>query len=248
MSAPVLSIVIPAYNEAERLPTTLSRLGSFLAGEEYSAEIVVVDDGSRDRTAAVVREAAAGDPAVRLLAAPHRGKGAAVRRGMLAAHGSIRVMCDADLSMPAGELPKLLAAVARGADVALATREGAGARRIGEPYLRHWMGRGFNTLVRLLAVPGLQDTQCGFKAFTAASAEALFARATIDGFGFDVEVLYVARKRRQRIAEVPIVWYYQSSSRVSPVRDTLRMVRDVLRVRWNDWRGYYDERVLSTEY
>jgi dolichyl-phosphate beta-glucosyltransferase len=239
MAAPFLSIVIPAYNEAERLPATLAQLGAFLHNEDYTAEILVVDDGSVDGTAAVVQRAAAANPAIRLIAAPHRGKGAAVRRGMLAAAGQVRLMCDADLSMPAAELPKLLAALAAGADVALATREGAGARRIGEPFLRHLMGRVFNLLVRALAVPGLQDTQCGFKAFTATSAELLFSRATVDGFGFDVEILYLARKHGQRLAEVPIAWYYQPSSRVSPWRDTIRMVRDVLRVRWNDWRGRY---------
>jgi glycosyltransferase involved in cell wall biosynthesis len=238
MPDPFLSIVIPAYNEAERLPATLEQLAGFLRGEEYPAEIVVVDDGSGDGTLAVAR-AAAGEPPVRAIAAPHRGKGSAVRIGMLAATGQARLMCDADLSMPAHEIPKLLAVLGRDADVVLATREGAGARRVGEPYLRHAMGRVFNLLVRLLAVPGLHDTQCGFKAFTAASAEALFRRSTIDGFGFDVEILYLARRRGLRLAEVPIAWYYQPSSRVSPLRDTIRMVRDVLRVRWNDWRGRY---------
>ncbi len=240
MPAPFVSLVIPAYNEAERLPTTLAQLGRFLQGEAYQAEIVVVDDGSTDATATVVERAAAANPGVRLLRAPHRGKGAAVRRGMLEARGDLRVMCDADLSMPAYELPKLLAPLAAGADLALATREGAGARRIGEPYLRHLMGRVFNALVRLLAVPGLHDTQCGFKAFTAASAETLFRCSTVDGFGFDVEVLYLARKRRLRLVEVPIAWYYQASSRVSPLRDTIRMVRDVLRVRYRDARGRYE--------
>jgi dolichyl-phosphate beta-glucosyltransferase len=239
MPAPIVSIVIPAYNEAERLPATLTQLGQFLRAEDYCAEVIVVDDGSSDETGAVAERVAATDPLVRLVRAPHRGKGAAVRRGMLEARGAARVMCDADLSMPAYELPKLLAPLAAGADVALATREGAGARRIGEPELRHLMGRVFNTLVRLLAVPGLHDTQCGFKAFTAASAEALFRPGTIDGFGFDVEVLYLARKQRMRLVEVPIAWYYQASSRVSPLRDTIRMVRDVLRVRWNDARGRY---------
>jgi dolichyl-phosphate beta-glucosyltransferase len=242
MAAPFLSIVIPAYNEAERLPATLTQLGAFLRGEGYPAEVVVVDDGSTDGTPAVARAAIATSPVhvpVRVIEAPHAGKGAAVRRGMLAAGGQVRLMADADLSMPAHEIPKLLAALAGGVDVALATREGTGARRVGEPYLRHLMGRVFNLLVRLLAVPGLHDTQCGFKAFTAASAEALFHRSTIDGFGFDVEVLYLARQRGLRLAEVPIAWYYQPSSRVSPLRDTIRMVRDVLRVRWNDWRGRY---------
>jgi len=238
VAAPFLSIVIPAYNEAERLPATLDQLASFLRGEDYTAEIIVVDDGSTDGTIAVARDAVV-EPGVQIIAAPHRGKGAAVRQGMLAARGQARLMCDADLSMPAHEIPKLIAALAAGADVALATREGSGARRVGEPELRHLMGRVFNLLVRLLAVPDLNDTQCGFKAFTAASAEALFGRATIDGFGFDVEVLYLARKRHLRLAEVPIAWYYQPSSRVSPLRDTIRMVRDVLRVRWNDWRGRY---------
>jgi dolichyl-phosphate beta-glucosyltransferase len=237
--AAFLSIVIPAYNEADRLPTTLRDLGEFLRQQSYRAEVVVVDDGSRDATAAVVQAAATSDSRIRLIASQHRGKGAAVRQGMLAATADVRVMCDADLSMPPDELPKLLAALNQGADVALATREGVGARRIGEPFHRHLMGRVFNLLVRALAVPGLQDTQCGFKAFTATAARTLFGQATVDGFGFDVEVLYLARKYGLRLQEVPIVWYYQSSSRVSPLRDTLRMVRDLLRVRWNDWRGRY---------
>ena len=239
MPDPFLSIVIPAYNEAARLPATLTQLQAFLRGEEFSAEILVVDDGSRDGTATVVREAFRADPTVRLLVARHHGKGAAVRRGMLQAGGTVRLMCDADLSMPPSELPKLLAALAGGADVALATREGLGARRVGEPYRRHLMGRVFNLLVRMLALPGLHDTQCGFKAFTAASAETVFSRARIDGFGFDVEALFVARKHDLRLVEVPIAWYYQASSRVDPLRDTIRMIRDILRVRANDWRGRY---------
>jgi dolichyl-phosphate beta-glucosyltransferase len=237
--AAFLSIVIPAYNEADRLPTTLRDLGEFLRQQAYGAEIVVVDDGSRDTTAAVVQAAAHADSRIHLIASTHRGKGAAVRQGMLAARADVRVMCDADLSMPPTEVPKLLAALAQGADVALATREGAGARRIAEPFHRHLMGRAFNLLVRALAVPDLQDTQCGFKAFTASAARTLFGQATVDGFGFDVEVLYLARKYGLRLQEIPIVWYYQSSSRVSPLRDTLRMVHDLLRVRWNDWRGRY---------
>ncbi len=239
MDAPALSIVIPAYNEAERLPGSLDRLAAFLDAEGHHAEVLVVDDGSTDATAAVAARLAAADARFRLLRAPHRGKGAAVRQGMLAARGAVRVMCDADFSMPPHELPKLLAPLAAGADLAVATREGVGARRVGEPLVRHLMGRVFNALVRLAAVPGLHDTQCGFKAFTAAAAERLFLRSTIDGFGFDVEILYLARKYRLRLAEVPIVWYYQASSRVSPLRDTIRMVRDVLRVRVNDWRGHY---------
>ncbi|HLI27360.1 MAG TPA: dolichyl-phosphate beta-glucosyltransferase [Chloroflexota bacterium] len=239
MDAPRLSIVIPAYNEAARLPTTLQQLQRFLDGWDYPTEIVVVDDGSTDTTAAVVRQVAAVDARVRLLAAPHRGKGAAVRQGILAARGVVRVMCDADLSMPVQELPKLLAPLWAGADIAYATREGAGARRVGEPWMRRVMGRAFNWLVRTLALPGVDDSQCGFKAFTAASAEALFRHATIDGFGFDVEVLYLARQHGLHLAPVPILWCYHANSRVHPLRDTVLMFRDVLHVRWNHWWGRY---------
>jgi glycosyltransferase involved in cell wall biosynthesis len=239
MAAPTVSIVIPAYNEAERLPATLTRLGQFLRDEAYPAEIVVVDDGSADATVAVAERAAAADPLVRLVRAPHRGKGAAVRRGMLAARGAVRVMCDADLSMPAHELPKLLAPLAAGADVTLATREGDGARRIGEPYRRHLMGRVFNALVRLLAVPGLHDTQCGFKAFRRGAAQAVFSQQTLRGFGFDVEVLFLARRFGYEIRELPIDWYFDPDTRVRPGVDSLEMLGEVLMIRIRDARGQY---------
>ncbi len=239
MNAPRLSIVIPAYNEAARLPATLQQLRCFLDGWDYPTEIIVVDDGSTDDTAAVVRQIAAADPRVQLIAAPHRGKGAAVRQGILSARGAVRIMCDADLSMPAQELPKLLTPLTTGADIAYATREGTGAYRVGEPPLRRLMGRTFNWLVRTLALPGVDDSQCGFKAFTAASSELLFRHATIDGFGFDVEVLYLARQYGFQLQAVPIIWHYHANSRVHPLRDTFLMIRDVLHVRWNHWSGRY---------
>lgn len=236
---PDLSIVIPAYNEQERLPATLQRWSEYLRAQPYSAEIIVVDDGSRDRTAEVTRAAMAQIPFLTLREEPHRGKGGAVRAGMQVARGRRILFADADLSMPPEELPLLLAPLDRGFDLAIASREGKGARRVGEPQLRHIMGRVFNFVVRLLAIPGLQDTQCGFKLFTAEAARELFRRQTIDDFGFDVEILYIARKLRYRVAEVPVAWYYQPSSRVNPLRDTIRMLLDILRVRWNDRRGRY---------
>lgn len=238
---PFLSIIIPAYNEERRLPGTLQTIWDYLATQDYSAEIIVVENGSTDRTADVVREFAKEHPNVRLLTSSPRGKGLAVKTGMLAARGVYRFLCDADLSMPIEELSKFLPPTLDGYQVAIGSREAPGARRYGEPIYRHLMGRAFNWLVKLVAVPGLEDTQAGFKCFTAQAAQDLFTRQTMIGFGFDVEVLFIARKLGYRIVEVPIHWYYKSESRVDPLRDTWRMFREVLQVRWNDLRGVYDE-------
>jgi len=234
-----LSIVIPAYNEQDRLPATLERLANFLAQQSYSAEVIVVDDGSTDATREVVKTAMERYPFLGLICAPHRGKGHTVRQGMLAARGRYVIFCDADLSMPPELINAFPHALEDQAQVAIATREGVGSRRIGEPGYRHVMGRVFNLIVQLLAVRGFRDTQCGFKGFTRESARAIFTRQKIDGFGFDVEVLYLARKLGYRVVEIPIDWYYQPSSRVDPLRDTMRMFRDVLQVRWNDLMGRY---------
>lgn len=236
-----LSIIIPAYNEERRLPGTLQTIVDYLARQPYTAEIIVVENGSTDRTADVVREFARQHPNVRLLTSNPRGKGLAVKTGMLAAGGAYRFLCDADLSMPIEELDRFLPPTLNGYQVVIGSREAPGARRYGEPAYRHVMGRAFNWLVKLLAVPGLEDTQAGFKCFTAGVARDVFTRQTMEGWGFDVEILFIARKRGHQIVEVPIQWYYKSESRVQPVRDTLNMVRDVLMVRWNDLRGVYDE-------
>jgi dolichyl-phosphate beta-glucosyltransferase len=230
--------VVPAYNEEHRLPTSLQRLRAYLEDQGYSYEVLVVDNGSSDRTREATEAAAVDWPQLRCLSMSERGKGLAVKVGALSARGDRLMFCDADLAMPVEEIARFLPPL-EAADVVIATREGPGARRIGEPDYRHLMGRVFNLLVRWLAVPGFQDTQCGFKAFSRASAELLFPRVTIRGFGFDVEVLYLARKYGLRTVEVPIVWYFQADSRVDPLRDTLRMVRDLLRIRWNDLRGVY---------
>jgi dolichyl-phosphate beta-glucosyltransferase len=189
-----------------------------------------------------VREAqalAADDPRVVLQQEPHRGKGGAVRAGLLAARGARRFMCDADLSMPVRELPRFLAAVPARCDIAIGSREGAGARRVGEPGHRHTMGRAFNWLVRSSGLAGGQDTQCGFKMFTAEAVQAIFPWTRIEGWAMDIEVLYIAKIRGLRVEEIPIEWHYRDRSQVSPVADSLRMARDVARIRLNALRGLY---------
>jgi hypothetical protein len=170
---------------------------------------------------------------------PLRGKGRAVKIGVGVARGDRVVFADADLSTPIEEVIGLADQLSDQSQVVIATREGSGARRVGEPYLRHLMGRVFNLIVQMLAVRGIQDTQCGFKAFTRAAAHDVFGRQQIVGFGFDVEVLFIARRLGYTIKEVPVTWQYAASSRVDPVRDTIRMLRDVLVVRLNDLRGLY---------
>ena len=242
MTLPVdLSIVIPAYNEAGRIGASLDVLRQRLP-DNLPWEIVVVDDGSLDDTAAIVSRTAAVDARVRLLREPHRGKGGALRAGLLGAAGGRRFMCDADLSMPVAELQRFLVEVPAHCDIAIGTREGFGARRIGEPFHRHVTGRLFNWLVRATAVPGINDTQCGFKMFTAAAVEAVFPWITVEGWAVDIEVLVIARLRSLRVEEVPIEWHYRAQSQVSLVRDGIRMARDVLRIHLNTVRGRYDVR------
>jgi glycosyltransferase involved in cell wall biosynthesis len=240
---PFLSLVIPAYNEAARLPGAFDALAGYLGRQRYAAELLVVDDGSDDDTAEVVRARAATWPALSLLSTAHRGKGHAVKIGILAARGQYIFLCDADLSMPVEELDHFLPGAQRGAYVvAIASREGTGARRYGEPLYRHLMGRVFNALVRWLVLPGVQDSQCGFKCLRGEVARELAEAQTIDGWGFDVELLYVARQRGYRIVEVPVDWYYVPSSHVRPLRDAWRMAREVLAVRSNARRGVYAAR------
>ncbi len=239
MSSSLLSLVIPAYNEESRLPATLRRISDALEayGEPY--EVLVVVNGSTDRTEDVVKAAALRDSNIRLIVTPLAGKGRAVKIGITESRGDRIVFADADLSTPIEEVIGLTEKLDERHQVVIASREGSGARRVGEPYIRHLMGRVFNLLVQVLAVRGIQDTQCGFKAFTRQCADDVFKRQHINGFGFDVEVLYVARKLGYGIHEVPVTWAYAASSRVDPLRDTIRMFRDVLAVRWNDLHGLY---------
>jgi glycosyltransferase involved in cell wall biosynthesis len=232
-----LSIVIPAFNEARRITATLDRLCAYLGGQPWEWEIRVVDDGSADGTPEVVETAARQNPRIVLQREPHRGKGGAVKAGLLAAGGDYRFICDADLSMPPAELPRFLPPQLGHFDVAIGSREGAGARRVGEPWRRHLVGRVFNFAIRTLVVPGIADTQCGFKLFTAASVRAIFPHVTLDGWAFDVEVLSIARALDLRIVEVPIEWHHRTESKISVLRDSWPMLRDLFKVRARARRG-----------
>jgi glycosyltransferase involved in cell wall biosynthesis len=236
-----LSLVIPAYNEQARLPYTLSQIEAYVCREGLDCEVIVVDNGSRDATSAVVQQASLRFSALRLLRTDGRGKGRAVRTGMLAADGAVVIFADADLSWQVEDLSRFLALVDERSPIVIGSREGAGARRIGEPMYRHLMGRAFNRVVQALAVPGIEDSQCGFKAFRADAARAVFSRQRIEGFGFDVEVLYLARRLGFGVRVVPLRWEHKENSRVAPVRDTLLMLSDVFSVRLNAWRGVYDD-------
>lgn len=239
MSACYLSVVIPAYNEERRLPETLPILRAYLSTQPYSWEIVVADDGSNDATPHVVSDLSQEDQRVRLLSLPHRGKGWAVKNGMLAARGEFRFLCDADLSMPIELLERLLPRHSHTRDIIIGSREAPGARRIGEPRRRWLMGRVFNTMTRVLAVPGITDTQCGFKVFSASAAEALFELQTLDGFAFDAEILFLARRRGFSVTEIGIDWHYRSESKVRPIRDGWNTLRDLLIIRYRASRGRY---------
>lgn len=213
---------------------------AFAEAQSYPVEVLVVDNGSTDRTSDIAREIAGEHPTVSLLHQPIPGKGAAVRKGIFKGRGEYLFICDADLAMPIEETNKFLPPALSDYDIAIASREAPGAARYNEPWYRHLMGRVFNFIVRLLAVPGIQDTQCGFKCFRRKAALDLFSIQTIDGWAFDVEILHAAQRRGYRLVEVPINWYYGEGSRVSPIRDSVNMVVQVLRIRRNGHTGMYD--------
>lgn len=247
---PQLSVVIPAYNEERRLPATLGRVLDYLAQQPYTAEVIIADDGSSDGTATYVDRQLDAHHNLFLLRLDHRGKGYAVRAGAMMARGDYVLLCDADLAVPIEEWDRLRVQLENGFDVVIGSREGLGARRLGEPWYRHVMGRVFNMIVRLLAVGGIQDTQCGFKALRRAVAQDLFRRVRIYGddaprvngaavTAYDVELLYLAVRRGYRVAELPVPWRYGEETKVSPLRDSWRNLRDVLKVRWFALRGSY---------
>ena len=239
-SQPFLSIVIPAHNEESRLPPSLEKIDRFLAAQPYTAEVLVVENGSHDRTLAVAQAFGARAPYLRVLHETRRGKGLAVQRGMLEARGEYRFICDADLSMPIEQVNRFLPPALPHFDVAIGSREIKGAVRYNEPQYRHLIGRVFNTMVRVAALPGLHDTQCGFKCFRASVADAVFSRQTLTGMSFDVEVLFIARHMGYTIHEVPIDWYFDPDSRVRLFEDSLRMFSDLMTIRRNAQRGLYD--------
>lgn len=238
-NGPYLTVVIPAYNEEARIAESLSRVISHLSTKPFTWEIIVANDGSSDGTMEAVRKLAIAEPRVRALDLRHGGKGWAVSRGMLASRAPWRFLCDADLSMPPEQIDRFLVPEGQpGYDIGLGSREAPGARRFNEPFRRHLFGRLFNRAVRILAVRGLDDTQCGFKMFRGTAADRIFRVQRLHGFGFDVEVLFLARKGRMKLAEIPIDWYFHGGSSMTFRKGGLAFL-DILRVRLNDLARRY---------
>jgi dolichyl-phosphate beta-glucosyltransferase len=235
------SIILPAYNESARIAGTLNRILAHAAQCGWNVEVIVVNDGSTDETAAIVRECAAEHPTLRLLENPgNRGKGYSVRNGMLRARGDILLFSDADLSSPIEEADKLFASIAQGADIAIGSRwldPRLQIRR--QPPLRRLLGRIFNLALRLILGLDFKDTQCGFKAFTRRSAQAIFPLQRIERWGFDPELLYLAKKLGFAVREVPVAWSHREGTRIHPLRDGMRMFGELLRVRWYALKGNY---------
>jgi glycosyltransferase involved in cell wall biosynthesis len=237
--SPLLSIIIPAYNEEKRLPQSLKTVLNFLDGQDFEAEVIVVDNGSVDRTADIVKDLSKENQNLKLYQEQIAGKGLAVRRGMLESTGEFRFICDADLAMPIEEVLRFLPPEQMNYDIAIGSREAPGAVRYDEPSYRHFIGRVFNNIVRIMAVPGFMDTQCGFKCFRGEIADDLFKVQLLDGWTFDVEVLFIAQRRGYRIVEVPINWYYFPGSRIHVVRDSINMFLDLFKIRINWMKNLY---------
>lgn len=248
-SQPFLSVIIPSYNERSNLERgVLDQVIDYLEQQKYSWEVILTDDGSSDGTVPELKAFAKKHQHVRVVENSHKGKGPTVSSGMLAAHGQYRLYTDFDQSTPLSEVEKFFAFIEDGYDIIIGSRALAGAKREKEPLHRHLMGKGFNLLVQMIAVSGIHDTQCGFKMFSAEATEALFPNLKIykgtvrrDAFtgAFDVELLFLGRRSGYRIAEVPVLWSHNETDRVSPIKDSVRMLRDILRIRWAGLRGVY---------
>lgn len=239
MKKPFLSIIIPAFNEANRIPDTLQKINAYLIQQDFPSEIIVVENGSTDGTYNIVNEMQGEISCLTVLHEDRRGKGWAVQQGMFRAKGDYRFICDADLSMPIQEVAKFMPPAELSAPIAIGSREAPGAVRYNEPEYRHFIGRIFNWLVRLIALPGLNDTQCGFKLFREDAAKDVFPRLTILGWTFDVEALFIARKLGYKIVEIPIHWHHHPHSTVKVFRDSFKMGLDLIKIRINDLLGKY---------
>jgi dolichyl-phosphate beta-glucosyltransferase len=240
---PIYTIIIPAYNESARLGATLEKVLGYVHAQAWNAEVIVVNDGSRDNTAEIVRNFAEKDPSLRLIENPgNRGKGYSVRNGMLHARGRILLFSDADLSSPIEEAPKLLRALDDGADVAIGSRWlRAETQTQRQSLYRQLFGRVFNLLLRITLGLRFKDTQCGFKAFNQPAAQAIFPPQKIEGWGFDPEILFLARKLGFQVKEVPVAWGHSGGTRIHPLIDGSRMFLEMLRIRWYDLTGKYDQ-------
>jgi dolichyl-phosphate beta-glucosyltransferase len=243
MDRPTYSIVIPAYNEGERITAALDQVLAWIGEQRWSAEIVVVNDGSRDDTAAIIARYAAAHPQVRLIENPgNRGKGYSVRNGMTHARGDLLLFSDADLSSPISEAPKLFDALAAGADVAIGSRWlRTELQTERQPFYRQLFGRVFNLFLRMMLGIQFKDTQCGFKAFRRPAADAIFPRQRIERWGFDAEILFLARRFGFKSIEIGVAWGHDERTKISYFRDGMRMVWEVLLVRWYALSGKYDQ-------
>ena len=235
----LLSLILPAYNEEKRLPECMEKAAGFIASHSEPIEVILVENGSSDRTYAMGLEYAKQYPWLKVIHEEKAGKGSAVRRGMLEAKGRYRMFADVDFSMPISEVDHFIPPALADYDVAIGSREVAGAKRYDEPPRRHFTGRVFNLIVRILAVPGIHDTQCGFKCFYAKAAERLFRAQKIDGWAFDAEVLFLAQHFGYKIIEVPVQWYYDGNSKVNVIRDSIRMLKELVQIRVNYAKGVY---------
>lgn len=250
LSSPPVSVVIPVYNEQDRIGDALTAIWTYFDELGTEADIIVADDGSSDNTTVIAAAYANTHPGIRILHLDHGGKAKAVLAGLHAAHHPIAGFMDVDLATPLSTWEACRDAFATGSDIVIASREGVGAVRVGEPVYRHFMGRVFNGMVRLLLLPGIDDTQCGFKFFTQHALETIIPRCKLYTehdvttkprvTAFDVELLSIARRHGLRTTIVPITWHYGAHSKVNPIRDTIQNFRDVLAVRVNLWRGHYD--------
>jgi glycosyltransferase involved in cell wall biosynthesis len=247
MAHPYLSIVIPAYNESARIENALERVMSCVAERGWDAEVLVVDDGSKDDTAAIVQRWMADHPRLHLVQNPgNKGKGYSVRNGLLQAAGEVVMFTDADLSAPMEEAERLIAAIAGGADVAIGSRWMDRTRQtIHQPLYRQFFGRCFNWITRTVMGLPFKDTQCGFKAFKRSTAQVIFRLQTIERWGFDPEILFIARKLRYVIREVPVTWGHDERSRMSYLKDGMKMLQDMSRIRANSIAGRYDEAIAA---
>src|SRR5664279_741084 len=235
------SFIIPAYNESERLATSLPKVFAYIRERQLQAEVIVVNDGSSDDTAEATRSFASKYPEIRLLENPgNRGKGYSVRNGMLHANGDVLLFTDADLSSPIYEATKLFAAIEQGADVAIGSRWlQAALQSERQPWYRQLYGRLFNLGLRVVLGLNYRDTQCGFKAFTSHAIQVVFTRQRVERWGFDPELLFLAKVHKLKTVEIPVEWAHDHRSKINPLRDGLRMGLDVLQIRWNSLMGRY---------
>ena len=223
---PFCSIVIPSYNEASQIRSTLETIKAYMDSTTHKWEIIVVNDGSQDDTEKIVKLFSLSEPRVQIVTISHSGKGWAVKTGMSKAKGKLRFMCDADLSMPINEIDNFFTEIAKGYDVVVGSREISGSKRFNEPKIRHLMGRVFNFFAKTVSLTNFNDTQCGFKCFKETAAEYIFPQQTTKGFAFDIEILKLAKKGEFRITEIPIIWYHKRPSKLKIHVDSIKMMKD----------------------